>query len=135
MKKSYSPNVALPKRQLRTNIPFWNGLLILVFLLSGFNNANTPIFGSCEEAFTLYQNQPNPFQEETVIGFYLAKEGSATLSIHEVSGKILKVIEGDYGKGYNEVSVARSDLAASGVLYYQLYTEEHSATMKMIIME
>ena len=85
--------------------------------------------------FALYQNQPNPFKEETLIGFNLPEAGSATISIYDVSGKMLRVIEGDYAKGYNQVSVTRSELAASGVLYYQLDTDNDSATKKMIIVE
>ena len=85
--------------------------------------------------FALYQNQPNPFKEETVIGFNLPAEGAATLSIYDVSGKVLKVIEGDFVKGYNQVSVTRSELAGSGVLYYELQSADHNATMKMIVIE
>ena len=60
---------------------------------------------------------------------------AATISIYDVSGKMLKVIEGDFAKGYNQVSVTRSELAGSGVLYYQLDTDNDSATMKMIIVD
>jgi len=96
-----------------------------------FNNG--PIFTS--EEFALYQNQPNPFKDETVIGFNLQEAGAATISIYDVAGKVLKVIDGDYAKGYNQVTVTRNELSASGVLYYQLDTDNDSATMKMIIIE
>jgi hypothetical protein len=42
-------------------------------------------------------------------------------------------VNGDYAKGYNEVRL--SDIAATGVLYYQLDTPTDSATKKMIIIE
>jgi len=98
-------------------------------------NFNTEEGVALSNNFDLYQNQPNPFKEETVIGFNMPEAGAATLSIYDVSGKVLKLIQGDYAKGYNQVGVTRSELAGSGVLYYQLDTENDSATMKMIIVD
>jgi hypothetical protein len=86
-------------------------------------------------AFELYQNEPNPFKAETIIGFNLPQAATATLKIYDVSGKVLKVINGDFAKGYNHVTVDRSDLGASGVLYYQLDTDNNTATKKMILIE
>jgi len=86
-------------------------------------------------SFALLQNQPNPFKDVTEISFVLPQAAAATLTIYDVSGKILKVIEGDYAKGFNKETVSTSDLGATGVLYYQLDTDEFSATKKMIIIE
>ncbi len=85
--------------------------------------------------FELYQNQPNPFKAETVIGFNLPEAGFASLTVFDVSGKLLHRVEGDFAKGYNQVNLNRSDLAATGVVYYQLDTENESATKKMIIIK
>ena len=86
-------------------------------------------------SFELYQNTPNPFNGETVIGFTLPTASNATLKVYDVAGKVLKVIEGDYARGYNQISLNSAALDASGVLYYQLDTPAHSATKKMIIVE
>jgi hypothetical protein len=86
-------------------------------------------------AFELYQNTPNPFAGSTAIGFYLPEATSATLTISDVQGKVVKVIEGDFAKGYNSVSVKRTDLGATGVLYYRLDTATDSATRKMILVD
>jgi len=40
--------------------------------------------------------------------------------------------KGDFAKGYNAVTVDRSVLNATGVLYYTLETAKESATRKMI---
>jgi hypothetical protein len=85
--------------------------------------------------FDLYQNTPNPFASVTTIGFYLPEATSATLTISDVQGKVVKVINGDYSKGYNSVNLKRSDLGASGVLYYRLDTGSDSATRKMILVD
>lgn len=90
---------------------------------------------SVKDGFSLMQNQPNPFKTETVIGFYLPQDEFATLQILDVSGRLIKQIQGDYSKGYNEVSISRSELSAAGVLYYRLETTDEVATKKMIIVE
>jgi hypothetical protein len=85
--------------------------------------------------FELYQNTPNPFASATVIGFYLPEATSATLTISDVQGKVLRVVEGEYAKGYNQVNLKRSELNASGVLYFRLDTGSDSATRKMILVD
>lgn len=85
--------------------------------------------------FELYQNQPNPFNHTTLIGFHLPQASKATLSIFDLSGKLLKVVSGEYSNGYNEITIDKADLSASGILYYQLETPNATATKKMIIVE
>jgi subtilisin-like proprotein convertase family protein len=81
----------------------------------------------------LYQNQPNPFVGRTVIGFNLTKAENAKLSIHDATGRLLKVVEKDFAKGYNEVAI--DDVQAVGVLRYTLSTASETATKSMIILE
>jgi hypothetical protein len=88
-----------------------------------------------EAAFELRQNMPNPFKGETLIGFNLAEASSATLTINDVTGRVLKVVRGDFAKGANQISLNSKDLPASGVLYYTLTAGEYTATKKMIIMD
>ncbi|MEM1320680.1 MAG: HYR domain-containing protein [Bacteroidota bacterium] len=90
-----------------------------------------PVIGD----FVLFQNQPNPFKEETVIRFHLPDASTATLTIYDVIGRVLKQLQGDYTKGYHELSLNRSELAGAGVLYYTLETETAQATRKMILLE
>ena len=82
--------------------------------------------------FELYQNQPNPFVSKTFIGFHLPEAASATLTVLDESGRTLFTQKGDYAKGYNAVSLDRTLLGTSGVLYYKLETATASATKKMI---
>ena len=84
--------------------------------------------------FALYQNTPNPFKGETVIGFNLPEAAAATLTVSDVSGKVLQVVTGDYTKGYNQVSLNSANLS-QGVLYYQLDTDNFTATKKMVVIE
>jgi hypothetical protein len=91
--------------------------------------------GFGEEVFKLYQNQPNPFKEETSIGFYLPNSGDATLTIFDMTGKVLKVVEGNYHKGNHDIHIRAQDLGGSGVLYYQMETNKFTSTKKMIIIQ
>jgi large repetitive protein len=84
--------------------------------------------------FELKQNTPNPFNGETVIKFNLPKATAATLTIRDVTGRILKSVRSTYAKGLNQVSLKASDLNASGVLYYTLEADDFTATKKMILL-
>jgi len=86
-------------------------------------------------AFDLFQNQPNPFKSSTSITFNLPTSSKISLRIHDVSGKTVKLIEGDYDKGRNEILISKNELNATGVLFYTLETESDSATKKMIIID
>ncbi|HLT32432.1 MAG TPA: T9SS type A sorting domain-containing protein, partial [Aquaticitalea sp.] len=68
----------------------------------------------------------------TVIGFELPRAAEARLLIYEVTGKLVKEIKGEFAKGYNEVTLTRDDLPMSGMLYYQLETDQFVATKKMV---
>jgi len=96
-------------------------------------NVNLAFTGAQAEGFALFQNVPNPFRGTTVIGFTLPEATTATLKVMDVTGKVLRAVQGDYSKGYNEVRL--SDIPGAGVLYYQLETPTNSATKKMIIIE
>ncbi|MEK7255342.1 MAG: T9SS type A sorting domain-containing protein, partial [Bacteroidota bacterium] len=84
--------------------------------------------------FELYQNNPNPFREETVIGFHLPEAGAATLTVYDLSGKVLTVVSENYSKGYHEITLNKKDLGASGILFYQVETARQTATGKMVRM-
>ena len=85
--------------------------------------------------FALYQNTPNPVALATKVGFNLPQDGQAKLTIYTTEGKVLSVINNTYKAGYNEVTINKSDLNASGMLYYRLDTKDNSSTRKMIIIE
>jgi len=91
--------------------------------------------GTIAGNFQLLQNQPNPFNGKTVIGFVLPEATTATMTIFDATGRTLKVVKGEYAKGYNEVVVEKSELNTVGILSYRLTTDKHSATKQMIITE
>jgi hypothetical protein len=82
--------------------------------------------------FELYQNQPNPFYNRTVIGFHLPEAATATLSVFDQSGRLLFRQKADYPQGYNSLPLEKSVLNATGALHYTLETDTDSATKTMI---
>lgn len=85
--------------------------------------------------FALYQNRPNPWNGQTLIGFDLPFNGEATLSVFDITGKLVKTITREYKSGYNTVMLKSGELPGPGILYYRLESGEFSATRKMMIIQ
>jgi hypothetical protein len=82
----------------------------------------------------LRQNKPNPFSDETSIGFYLPKATKGILSIRDSKGSLIYRVDGTYSKGENKIVLKQAELRASGVLYYTLETADFVDTKKMILL-
>ncbi len=92
-------------------------------------------FNSQTAEMTLFQNRPNPFTDATLISFNMPTTENARLIISDISGKVVKTIEKEFAKGYNEVSIGKADLGTTGVFYYRLETATSYLTKKMIVVE
>lgn len=88
-----------------------------------------------EVQFELYQNEPNPFSEQTSISFELPANESATISLYTVNGQLLQTYQIEGIEGYNELAVNKKDIGVSGLLYYKLESSGYSATKHMILLE
>ncbi len=89
-------------------------------------------FANSATDFALYQNTPNPVSDYTVIGFNLPTAGAANVTVSDVNGKVITVLNGDYAKGYNEVTL--NNLPA-GVMTYTLQSADFSATKTMVVVK
>ncbi len=90
---------------------------------------------SAGEGFELYQNIPNPFSEQTTIAFRLPQAGAAKLTIFDATGKVIFVKAGNFEQGHNEIVINRGLIAAKGMLYYRLESNNLTATRKMLIVD
>ena len=85
--------------------------------------------------FELYQNEPNPFNKQTVVSFTLPEAKAATLTMYDVTGKVLRVYEIEGVKGMNTQVINKSDLNGNGVIYYQLDAANYTATKRMVVID
>lgn len=81
----------------------------------------------------LYQNRPNPWNNNTSIMFSLPEASKARLTIYDLSGKVIRSINNEFQAGMNEVIINNEDLGAAGIYYYELITETFKATKKMVL--
>jgi len=88
-----------------------------------------------EAGIELFQNEPNPFKGTTTVSFEMPEAATATLSVYDVTGKVVTVRNIDAIKGLNSEVFTKDQLGVSGVLYYTLVSGDFTATKKMIIVE
>ncbi len=76
--------------------------------------------------FELSQNYPNPFNPSTTIDFQLPKDGNATISIFDNSGKEVMTLVNEFkSAGYHSINFNASSLS-SGVYFYKLWVSSPS---------
>ena len=98
-------------------------------------NIQEAVSSLVEGAFKVYQNQPNPFSSQTVIGYEMPTAQSVLLTVFDLDGKVILTRNLAAEAGYNAVELTSTQINKTGVLYFQLNTAEYSVTKKMIILE
>lgn len=83
--------------------------------------------------FELFQNRPNPFNDQTVIAFYLPQKGIIDLNIKDIQGRTVKQITRKYDKGMRQIIIDRQDLPSTGLFFYQLTDGQKIWTKKMFL--
>ena len=93
----------------------------------------------------LLANYPNPFNPETWIPYRLAEEAFVTLTIYDLSGQVVRILNVGHriASAYENRSKAiywdgRNDVGervASGVYFYTLTAGDYAATRKMVILK
>lgn len=86
------------------------------------------------EGIVVYQNQPNPFAEVTVIGFELPEAAPTTLTVYDLNSRVLFQKNMGGSKGYNSVELNTAQLGVTGVLFYQLDALGYTATKRMVVL-
>ncbi len=88
---------------------------------------------SYDSEIILFQNEPNPFVDNTNIRFSLPEENTVRLTIYDVQGKQLYNSSAYYGKGQHTVSISSEILTGPGMYYYQIDVADFSQSQKMIL--
>ena len=85
-------------------------------------------------AFELFQNQPNPFSEETTIAFNLPKPGGARLRVFAADGRVLLEKTAVFEAGLRSFLLKKDELGgATGCFYYQIETADGVAGRRMVV--
>jgi hypothetical protein len=89
----------------------------------------------------LFDNYPNPFNPTTTISFNIAEKGNTELSVFNVKGqKVITLftndnqLPGHYKITWNGLDSTGSKVS-SGLYFYQLVTEKHTKTKKMLLLK
>ncbi len=88
---------------------------------------------SIQNGFALYQNTPNPFREQTTIGFEIAEANTTILTVFDVTGKVVKTVVENLDAGYHQIVLQKADLPVTGVLFYQLESGDCTETRRMLV--
>lgn len=84
--------------------------------------------------YELYQNVPNPFSGRTTIHYKVPKSELVKISLFDMSGKMIKSMNYKATLGLNIAEIA-VDSDYSGIIYYQLETNDFIATRKMVVIK
>lgn len=85
------------------------------------------------KSFVLSQNYPNPFNPSTKIAFELKEAGNTSLVVYSATGELVSSLINMYlPAGEHSVNFDGSKLK-SGVYFYNLNVNGHSAVRKMIL--
>ncbi|MBK9108976.1 MAG: T9SS type A sorting domain-containing protein [Saprospiraceae bacterium] len=99
----------------------------------GFRNQNGTV--KTHQGIIVYQNQPNPFSEFTIVGYELPDAAQATITVYDLNSKVLHKSVMNATKGYNQFELNTSQLGATGVLFYQLDAAGYTATKRMVVIK
>jgi hypothetical protein len=84
------------------------------------------------DVFAVGQNTPNPFEDETLVQFYLPEDGQIKTTVFNSNGKIIHEIEGHYSKGTNTIVFNKDIFNYQGIYFYQMTDGKTSIVKKMI---
>lgn len=83
--------------------------------------------------FALFQNQPNPFDDQTTIEFIVPRAQDADLIFFDADGKILEAVKGHYEAGRNQVLLKLKPwMNQSNVFYYRLQTDTYTSKARSL---
>jgi hypothetical protein len=87
------------------------------------------------KSFAIHQNYPNPFNPTTHIKFELPKSEYVSISLYDISGKLVKgIYSAQSNAGYYDIPFDGTSLA-SGIYIYRINAGNFTDTKKMILLK
>ncbi len=111
---------------------------VLNFFFDLNNLAENPV--TTVRSFSLAQNYPNPFNNQTVISFTLPQSGRAFLTIYDMNGRLVRILNNQFLKsGYHQFTWDGRDghgrAVASGIYFYRLRFGKKATIRKMLLVK
>ncbi|MEE9438801.1 MAG: T9SS type A sorting domain-containing protein, partial [Saprospiraceae bacterium] len=91
--------------------------------------------GNNNQAFEVFQNEPNPWKKNTAIIVNVPNNGDATFNVYDVQGRLLINRKVTLTKGKNTIYLDKKEISVTGVLLYEVTYNDKVVTNKMIRME
>ena len=85
--------------------------------------------------FKLYPNRPNPFEDITVVDYYMPAESAVSLKIIDMQGQVLSSQRKTAHKGINQWSITQDLFKAAGIYYYRIESVYGVSSNKMILVK
>ena len=93
----------------------------------------------------VFQNYPNPFNPETWIPYLLAEDSTVVIKIYSATGQMIRKLEPGFKRAgshitkdtaaYWDGTTDSGEPAPSAVYFYNIQTENYSATRKMTVIQ
>jgi hypothetical protein len=107
-----------------------NGMITVVGPLS----IDPSLTVQSNDLFTMYQNEPNPFDNQSVIRFDLRESTEVEFLLYNVNGKLVHSSKDYFLEGENSLTINADKLPGSGTYLYTLKTNDYSLTNKMVLL-
>jgi len=88
-----------------------------------------------DEGMVLYQNNPNPWSDQTEITFFISDDSDITFNVFDVNGRLIHYKNIEAEEGLNTIMLDRNDISGYGVMYYELVNEDQRLIKKMILIK
>ncbi len=87
---------------------------------------------SIAEAFEVFQNVPNPFDDITLVGVHLPDASQVKLTVFDATGRTIYTMQKEFSKGLHHLEILSGSLPVQGLLYYRVESAFGSVERKMI---
>ncbi len=88
---------------------------------------------AANQGFTLDQNQPNPFNGNTTIGYNLVDNSNVALTVINIAGKTVVDFPAEQQTAGRHSYTISADELNSGIYFYTLTVDGKSVTKKMVV--
>ena len=112
----------------------------MMMYYTAYDVVSTTLENNMPLEFEVYPAYPNPFNPVTTIGYYLSNKGSVNITIYDMMGREIKVLQsGIQTPGHSKVqwnaTNNKGQPVSAGVYLYQINIDGKMDTKKMVLLK